>query len=85
MPEFAASLPLAATDGTLRNRFNAPGMQGRLRLKTGRIDHVNALAGFVNAASGKTYVVVIILNHPDAHLGVGEPVQAELIRWVFGR
>lgn len=85
MPEFAASLPLSATDGTLRNRFRAAGMQGRLRLKTGRIDNVNALAGFVHAASGKTYVVVIILNHPQAHIGVGEPVQAELIRWVFGQ
>ena len=85
MPEFAASLPLSATDGTLRNRFRAAGMQGRLRLKTGRIDNVNALAGFVHAASGKTYVVVIILNHPQAHLGVGEPIQAELIRWVFGQ
>ena len=85
MPEFAASLPLAATDGTLRNRFRAAGMQGRLRLKTGRIDDVNALAGYVNAASGKTYVVVIIINHAGAHHGVGEPVQAELIRWVFGQ
>jgi D-alanyl-D-alanine carboxypeptidase/D-alanyl-D-alanine-endopeptidase (penicillin-binding protein 4) len=85
MPEFAASLPLAATDGTLRNRFRAAGMQGRLRLKTGRIDDVNALAGFVNAASGKTYVVVIIINHPAAHVGVGEAIQAELIRWVFGQ
>jgi serine-type D-Ala-D-Ala carboxypeptidase/endopeptidase (penicillin-binding protein 4) len=85
MPEFAASLPLAATDGTLRNRFRAAGMQGRLRLKTGRIDDVNALAGFVNAASGKTYVVVIIINHPAAHDGVGEPIQSELIRWVFGQ
>jgi D-alanyl-D-alanine carboxypeptidase/D-alanyl-D-alanine-endopeptidase (penicillin-binding protein 4) len=64
MPEFAASLPLSATDGTLRNRFDAPGMQGRIRLKTGRIDDVSALAGYVNAASGKTYVVVIIINHP---------------------
>jgi D-alanyl-D-alanine carboxypeptidase/D-alanyl-D-alanine-endopeptidase (penicillin-binding protein 4) len=85
MPEFAASLPLSATDGTLRNRFRAAGMQGRLRLKTGRIDNVNALAGFVNAASGKTYVVVIILNHPQAHIGVGEPVLSELVRWVFGQ
>jgi serine-type D-Ala-D-Ala carboxypeptidase/endopeptidase (penicillin-binding protein 4) len=85
MPEFAASLPLAATDGTLRNRFRAAGMQGRLRLKTGRIDNVNALAGFVSAASGKTYVVVIILNHPNAHVGAGEAVQTELIRWVFGQ
>jgi D-alanyl-D-alanine carboxypeptidase/D-alanyl-D-alanine-endopeptidase (penicillin-binding protein 4) len=85
MPEFAASLPLSATDGTLRNRFQAAGMQGRLRLKTGRIDDVTGLAGFVNAASGRTYVVVILINHPGAQNGSGERVQAELIRWVFGR
>jgi D-alanyl-D-alanine carboxypeptidase/D-alanyl-D-alanine-endopeptidase (penicillin-binding protein 4) len=85
MPEFAASLPLSATDGTLRNRFDAPGMQGRIRLKTGHLDNVSALAGFVNAASGKTYVVTIIVNHPGAHGGSGEAVHAELIRWVFGQ
>jgi D-alanyl-D-alanine carboxypeptidase/D-alanyl-D-alanine-endopeptidase (penicillin-binding protein 4) len=85
MPEFAASLPLSATDGTLRSRFDSPGMQGRIRLKTGRIDDVSALAGFVNAASGRTYIVVIIINHPGAHTGTGEQVQAELIRWVFGQ
>ena len=85
MPEFAASLPLSATDGTLRHRFKSPGMQGRIRLKTGRIDDVSALAGFVNAASGRTYVVVIIINHPGAQNGSGEAIQAELIRWVFGQ
>lgn len=85
MPEFAASLPLSATDGTLRNRFKSPGMQGRIRLKTGHLDNVSALAGFVNAASGKTYVVVIMVNHPGAHGGSGESVHAELIRWVFGQ
>jgi serine-type D-Ala-D-Ala carboxypeptidase/endopeptidase (penicillin-binding protein 4) len=85
MPEFAASLPLSATDGTLRSRFSAAGMQGRIRLKTGRLDDVSALAGFVNAASGKTYVVVIIVNHPGAHAGIGEQIQTELIRWVFAQ
>jgi len=85
MPEFAASLPLSATDGTLRNRFKSPGMQGRIRLKTGHLDNVSALAGFVNAASGKTYVVVIMVNHPGAQGGSGEDVHAELIRWVFGQ
>lgn len=85
MPEFAASLPLSATDGTLRSRFDSPGMQGRIRLKTGRLDDVSALAGFVNAASGRTYIVVIIINHPGAHAGSGEQVQAQLIRWVFGQ
>jgi D-alanyl-D-alanine carboxypeptidase/D-alanyl-D-alanine-endopeptidase (penicillin-binding protein 4) len=85
MPEFAASLPLAATDGTLRNRFAAAGMQGRLRLKTGRIDDVSGLAGFVNAASGKTYILAILINHPGAQNGPGETIQAELVRWVFGQ
>jgi D-alanyl-D-alanine carboxypeptidase/D-alanyl-D-alanine-endopeptidase (penicillin-binding protein 4) len=85
MPEFASSLPLSATDGTLRNRFKSVGMQGRIRLKTGRIDDVSGLAGFVNAASGKTFVVVIIINHPGAHRGTGEAVQSELVRWVFAQ
>lgn len=85
MPEFAASLPLSATDGTLRNRFRGPGMQGRLRMKTGRIDDVSGLAGFVNAASGKTYVTVILVNHPGAQHGAGEAIQSELVRWVFGQ
>jgi D-alanyl-D-alanine carboxypeptidase len=68
MPEFSASLPLSATDGTLRNRFVAVGMQGRIRLKTGRLDDVSGLAGFVDAASGKTFVVVIFfINHPNTN------------------
>ncbi len=85
MPEFAASLPLSATDGTLRRRFRAPEMQGRLRMKTGSLKDVSALAGYVNAASGRTYVVVVILNHPLADTGVGEAVQTALVQWAFGQ
>jgi D-alanyl-D-alanine carboxypeptidase/D-alanyl-D-alanine-endopeptidase (penicillin-binding protein 4) len=84
MPEFAASLPLAATDGTLRNRFTASGMRGRMRMKTGHMDEVTSLAGFVNAASGKNYVVVIFINHPAATNG-GDDVQAAILKWVFGQ
>ena len=83
-PEFQASLPLSAVDGTLRRRFRSPDMEGRLRMKTGSLQDVSALAGYVNAASGKTYVAVIILNHPNAELGAGEAVQAALVNWVFG-
>ena len=84
-PEFQASLPLSAVDGTLRRRFRSPDMEGRLRMKTGTLQDVSALAGYVNAASGRTYVAVIILNHPGAELGAGESVQAALVDWVFGR
>ena len=85
MPEFSASLPLSAIDGTLRNRFKAPGMEGRLRMKTGRIDDVAGLAGYVTSAAGRRYVVVVIVNHPGAHRGPGEEVQNALLRWVFGQ
>jgi D-alanyl-D-alanine carboxypeptidase/D-alanyl-D-alanine-endopeptidase (penicillin-binding protein 4) len=84
-PEFQASLPLSAVDGTLLRRFRAPGVEGRLRMKTGNLQDVSALAGYVNAASGKRYVAVIILNHPNAELGAGEAVQAAVVNWVAGR
>jgi D-alanyl-D-alanine carboxypeptidase/D-alanyl-D-alanine-endopeptidase (penicillin-binding protein 4) len=83
MPEFAASLPLSATDGTLRKRFRSPEMQGRLRMKTGSLEGVSALAGYVNAASGRTFVAVVIVNDPRAGVG-GQAVQAALVQWVFG-
>jgi serine-type D-Ala-D-Ala carboxypeptidase/endopeptidase (penicillin-binding protein 4) len=85
MPEFAASLPLSATDGTLKRRFKAPEMQGRLRMKTGTLEDVAALAGFVNAASGRTFVTVVILNDPKASQGPGEAIQTALVQWVFGQ
>ncbi len=85
MPEFAASLPLSATDGTLKRRFRAAGMQGRLRMKTGTLQDVAALAGYVSAASGRTFVTVVILNHPLAGAGAGEAVQSALVEWVFGQ
>jgi D-alanyl-D-alanine carboxypeptidase/D-alanyl-D-alanine-endopeptidase (penicillin-binding protein 4) len=85
MPEFAASLPLSATDGTLKRRFRSPQLQGRLRMKTGNLDDVSALAGYVNAASGRTYIAVILLNHPGVEHGPGEAVQAALIEWLFAQ
>src|SRR5690606_12293432 len=69
MPECGSSLPLSAIGGTLRNRFKDDERQGRLRLETGHLDDVSALAGFVNSASGKRYVAVIFVNHPGAQRG----------------
>jgi len=85
MPEFEASLPLSATDGTLKKRFRSAEMQGRLRMKTGTLENVSALAGYVNAASGRTFVTVVIMNDPAADNGVGHAVQAALVDWVFGQ
>ncbi len=81
-PEFLASLPLAGVDGTLRSRMKAS-PAGAVRLKTGHIDGVSAVAGFVSTSSGKTYVLVSLVNHSRADYGAGEPVHAALVAWML--
>ncbi len=65
MPELMASLPISGVDGTLkRAKFARP---GSAHLKTGSLNEVTAIAGFVHGASGKRYVLVALANHPNAH------------------
>jgi D-alanyl-D-alanine carboxypeptidase/D-alanyl-D-alanine-endopeptidase (penicillin-binding protein 4) len=63
MPEFFASLPVAGVDGTAR-RLN--GVAGRAHIKTGSLEGVMSIAGVVHGESGRRYVVVAIVNHPQA-------------------
>lgn len=62
--ELAASLPLSGTDGTLKHRLGQWGP--RLRLKTGTLDNARALAGYWYAPDGRRYVLVAIVNAPNA-------------------
>ncbi|XLM21514.1 D-alanyl-D-alanine carboxypeptidase, partial [Chromobacterium piscinae] len=62
--EFIASLPIAATDGTLKKRFADLGP--RLRMKTGTLDDVKALAGYWQAADGRRLAIAAIVNGPRA-------------------
>jgi D-alanyl-D-alanine carboxypeptidase/D-alanyl-D-alanine-endopeptidase (penicillin-binding protein 4) len=66
--EFASSLAIAGTDGTLWSRLRED--PGRLRAKTGTIDDVHCLAGYVDAASGRRYAFAFLVN------GTGPRIQA---------
>jgi D-alanyl-D-alanine carboxypeptidase/D-alanyl-D-alanine-endopeptidase (penicillin-binding protein 4) len=81
-PEFIASLPLGGVDGTLRSRMRTV-PAGAVRLKTGHIDGVSGVAGYVTASSGKTYVLVSLVNHSRTDDGAGEPVHAALVTWML--
>ena len=83
-PEYLASLSLGGLDGTTRNRFRRGSVAGSLHVKTGRLDNVSALAGFIQAASGETYAVALMLNADDVHRGPGEELQEAFVRWVRG-
>lgn len=82
MPEFAASLPIAGLDGTLRSRLGDPETIGTMHVKTGSLNGVNGVAGYVHARSGKNYIVVVLLNHPQADAGYGQELSDSLLRWV---
>jgi D-alanyl-D-alanine carboxypeptidase/D-alanyl-D-alanine-endopeptidase (penicillin-binding protein 4) len=81
MPEFISSLPVAAYDGTMRNRLKEAGVAGRAHIKTGGLREVRTIAGFVLASSGKRYVVVNFINHPNA--ASGRTAQDALLQWVY--
>jgi serine-type D-Ala-D-Ala carboxypeptidase/endopeptidase (penicillin-binding protein 4) len=60
--EFRASLPVGGVDGTLSGRFTQPELKGKVFAKTGTISGVNALSGYLTAASGRTVVFSILCN-----------------------
>jgi D-alanyl-D-alanine carboxypeptidase/D-alanyl-D-alanine-endopeptidase (penicillin-binding protein 4) len=57
---FKASLPEAGTDGTLRTRLKE--LKGRLRAKTGTLQFVNTLSGYITTDAGEELAFSILLN-----------------------
>ena len=77
MPELMASLPITGIDGTMR-RSKAQS-KGIAHLKTGSLNNVVAVAGYVLAQSGQRYVLVALMNHPNAN--AARPAIEALVDW----
>jgi D-alanyl-D-alanine carboxypeptidase/D-alanyl-D-alanine-endopeptidase (penicillin-binding protein 4) len=78
--ELESSLPILGMDGTVKRRFMDSELAGHAHLKTGTLDGVKSMAGYVDAANGKKWIVVFIINHP--HAAKGQAAQDALIEWV---
>ena len=83
MPEFMASLSLPGVDGTLVNRFRKSDLRGRSHFKTGTLDFVTAMSGYMLNRKGKRLVIVIQHNGKKAGAGRGTKIQDALLRWSF--
>ena len=81
MPEFVSSMPLVAYDGTMRRRLKTRDIAGQAHIKTGSLNDVRSIGGYVLAASGKRYAVVFIVNHGNA--GAAQAAQDALLQWVY--
>lgn len=83
MPEFISSLPIAAVDGTLKNRFTDTPVKGLAHMKTGALNDARALAGYLLDKTGRRVIVVFFVNHDQA--GQSRAAMDLLVQWVYNR
>jgi len=79
MPEMMASLPILSLDGTIKQRLKGSQSDGRAHLKTGSINGVSAIAGYVLDANSHRHVLVMLVNHANA--AASKSAQDALIEW----
>lgn len=79
--EYVSSLAVAATDGTVRRRFLTDEVADQAFLKTGTLEGVRAIAGYVFDRAGRRFVVVSFVNHRNA-ARAQVPLDL-LVQWVY--
>lgn len=66
MPVLMASMPILGLDGTTKKRLAESASKGMAYLKTGSLEGVSSIAGYMQDMAGKRYVLVVIANHARA-------------------
>jgi D-alanyl-D-alanine carboxypeptidase/D-alanyl-D-alanine-endopeptidase (penicillin-binding protein 4) len=61
-PDLLSSLPVGGMDGTLARRWAGGASKGRVRAKTGTLEKVTTLAGFVGVDGGHPLAFAILVN-----------------------
>ena len=64
----------------MKKRFKDNDIAGYAHIKSGMLEGVKSIAGFVKSHSGKQWVVVFVINHPNASRA--QPAQDALIEWL---
>jgi len=78
---FLQSLPVVGVDGTMKARLKSDPVAGNAWIKTGSLNDVRSIAGYVDAASGRRYAVVMLINGPRAEGST--PAQDALLKWLY--
>lgn len=85
---FYRSLPLGGFTGTLRNRYAAGDARGNVRAKTGFINGVRTLSGYVTAKNGRLLAFSLLCNNyttPTARVNRAQDAVVELLADYEGR
>lgn len=79
--EWISTLPMIGIEGTVRNRMRNSLLEGKAWLKTGTLNNVRALAGYVRSAEERWVILVVMVNHPEASRA--RPAMDSLVKWAY--
>ena len=77
---YSVLMPIFAVDGTLELRPTTPAT-GHAHLKGGTLNGVQSAAGYVIDSRGRRWIVVMLVNHPNAN--AAQPAIDALVQWVY--
>ena len=78
-PYFYVALPVGGVDGTLKSRFKGSPAENNVRAKTGTINYVATLSGYVKSAAGERFVFSILVNNYPSDSPVRRRVIDEIV------
>jgi serine-type D-Ala-D-Ala carboxypeptidase/endopeptidase (penicillin-binding protein 4) len=78
--DFKDSFPIVGVDGTMGSRLKRSLAAGKALIKTGTLNDVRSVAGYVTTKDNKTYAMVAIVNH--AHASRAVPALDAFIEWL---
>jgi D-alanyl-D-alanine carboxypeptidase/D-alanyl-D-alanine-endopeptidase (penicillin-binding protein 4) len=79
-PDLVASLPVGGQDGTLARRWAGRPAMGRVRAKTGTLDKVSSLAGYIGVDGGHLLAFAILANDiPQGQRGQVRAMADEMV------
>jgi D-alanyl-D-alanine carboxypeptidase len=82
---FRDSLPVYGVDGTLRNRLRGTPVQGNGYAKTGSLNRVSSVSGYLRTKSGRWLAFSIIMNAYNAPASDARALQDKLVQILWER
>jgi len=74
-------LSIAGKDGTIRRRFAQSVVKNRAWMKTGTLNRVKNITGYLKSRDGTLYTVVILVNSKHSRWA-GSALQNKIIKWL---
>jgi D-alanyl-D-alanine carboxypeptidase/D-alanyl-D-alanine-endopeptidase (penicillin-binding protein 4) len=80
---FKNSLSIAGKDGTLDRRFRRSKLRGNFYGKTGTLNGVTSLSGYLETKSGKDLIVSFLMQFKDKGAGYHKDIQDKILEYLW--